>query len=227
MTRGLLNQHLEDISSRVLEDYGGVIKNMIRRRSGVYALYRRGKLYYVGLASDLMWRLRSHIKDRHRGAWDRFSVYLTADSEHVKELESLLLRIVNPVGNKVSGHFKGSTNLFSALNNRIKELDAERRASLLGAWVARRLRRRKVTRGRGNEALAGFSDRSLTLRAQYKDKRYRARLRRDGSIRYDGRVYDSPTAAARKILHRHCNGWWFWRYKNPDGQWVRLVTLRK
>jgi restriction endonuclease S subunit len=30
-----------------------------------YALFRRGKLYYVGLASDLRGRLRTHVKDHH------------------------------------------------------------------------------------------------------------------------------------------------------------------
>ena len=100
--KSLVLQHLEDISWRVLEDYLQVIKDMIRGRAGVYALYRRKKLYYVGLATNLMGRLKSHLKDRHHGSWDRFSVYLTMKDEHMKELESLLLRIVNPVGNKTT-----------------------------------------------------------------------------------------------------------------------------
>lgn len=47
-----------------------------------------------------MTRVNHHLKDWHKGKWDRFSVYLTNDDEHIKPLESLMLRIINPKGNK-------------------------------------------------------------------------------------------------------------------------------
>jgi hypothetical protein len=87
---GLVSQHLERINVRVLEEYQHIIHDYLRQREGVYALYRRGTLYYVGLASDLKWRLGAHLKDRHKAKWDSFSVYLTVDAEHLKELESLM-----------------------------------------------------------------------------------------------------------------------------------------
>lgn len=49
---GLLLQHLEDVSWKVLDDYRAIVRDMIRGRSGVYALYNRRKLYYVGLADN-------------------------------------------------------------------------------------------------------------------------------------------------------------------------------
>ena len=73
----LVIQHMEDISWRVMEEYPQVVKELIKGKAGIYALYRKRKLYYVGLATNLMGRLKTHIKDRHHGAWDRFSVYLT------------------------------------------------------------------------------------------------------------------------------------------------------
>ena len=73
----LVVQHLEKVSGRILEEYPDVIREFIRRKGGVYALYRKDQLYYVGLPSNLMARLKTHLRDRHRGAWDRFSVYLT------------------------------------------------------------------------------------------------------------------------------------------------------
>lgn len=136
----LVIQHLEDISWRVLEMYPRVVKQMIRRRSGVYALYRKNRLYYVGLANNLMARLKTHLKDRHHGSWDRFSVYLTVHDDHMKELESLVLRIVNPSGNKQIGKFANSKNLRLTLNQQMKEVDADRRALLIGGQVARRRR---------------------------------------------------------------------------------------
>lgn len=56
------------------------------------------------------------MKDRHYGSWDRFSVYLTLRDEHIRELESLLLRIVKPQGNKQGGKFVKSQNLHPVLN---------------------------------------------------------------------------------------------------------------
>jgi len=46
-------EHLENISRTALEKYQDLIRDYVRRRPGVYALYRRGKLYYVGLAGNL------------------------------------------------------------------------------------------------------------------------------------------------------------------------------
>ena len=49
----LVSQHLENISSDALEKYQDIVRHYVRGRQGVYGLYRRGKLYYVGLASNL------------------------------------------------------------------------------------------------------------------------------------------------------------------------------
>jgi hypothetical protein len=223
----LLLQHLEDISWRILDDYPEVIRDMIRGRSGIYALYRRGKLYYVGLARNLMARLSQHLKDRHGGSWDRFSVYLTKQDDHMKELEALLLRIVNPAGNRQGGRFAASENLLSHLNRCMKERDADRRAELIGGWIAKRHRRIKAARGKGSEALAGAVERRTQLRGYRKGWEYFAILRKDGKVRYDGRTFDSPSAAAKAALGRSANGWSFWRYRNDKGQWVPLKELRK
>jgi hypothetical protein len=81
----LVCQQLESVSSVVLEEYQDIIRHYIRGRNGVYALYKGEKLYYVGLATNLRGRLKQHLKDRHKGLWDRFSVYLTIGEHHIKE----------------------------------------------------------------------------------------------------------------------------------------------
>lgn len=225
-SRALLQGHLENISWRVLEAYPVVVRELIRGRYGVYALYKKDRLYYVGLASNLSGRLKSHLRDRHRGAWDRFSVYLTIRSDHIKELESLLLRIINPTGNRTGGRFAKSENLFQTLNARIKGIDADRRAAILGGAVAERRRRTKARRAKGPEDLVGFAEKRVQLKGTYKGVTYRATLRRDGWIGFRRKLYESPTAAAREIVP-HANGWWFWRFKSKDGEWVRLRTLRR
>lgn len=223
---GLLLQHLEDVSWRVLDDYRVIVRDMIRGRSGVYALYNRRKLYYVGLASNLMGRLKTHLKDRHDGEWDRFSVYLTEDSRHIKELESLLLRIAKPEGNRQGGNFSGARNLLRDLDQRIRELEADRRAILLGGHVAKRRLKSRVRRSRPGLSLSRLSERRIPLRALYKGKLYRATLRKDGTFSYQGKLYSSPSAAGRKIVGRSVNGLWFWNFKNNAGEWVKLTTLK-
>lgn len=52
--KALVLRHLEDVSWSVLEEYPEVIRSMIRRQAGIYVLFRRDQLYYVGLASNLM-----------------------------------------------------------------------------------------------------------------------------------------------------------------------------
>src|SRR5438094_371188 len=99
----LVCQHLENIGRTALERYQKIIRRYVHGRHGVYALYKRDKLYYVGLAGNLSWRLKHHLKDRHGESWDKFSVYLTIGDSHLRELESLVLRITMPKGNKQKG----------------------------------------------------------------------------------------------------------------------------
>src|SRR5687768_9314386 len=103
--KGLVTEFIERVSGTVLEDpqYRRVVAGLIKGHAGIYALYKGDALYYVGLASNLMPRVKHHLKDRHARRWETFSVYLTRDNDHIKPLESLLLRIVQPKGNRVKG----------------------------------------------------------------------------------------------------------------------------
>jgi len=86
----LVSQYIERISRDAVEKYQDLFQQYVSHRQGVYALYRRDKLYYVGLASNLKWRLYQHLNDHHRSSWDRFSVYFTIGDKHLKELETLV-----------------------------------------------------------------------------------------------------------------------------------------
>jgi hypothetical protein len=225
--RRLLVGFLEDVSGNVLADDPKIIKGMLRRRTGVYALYRRETLYYVGLASNLIWRLRTHLKDRHKGLWDRFNIYLTRSDEHMRELESLVLRIVRPKGNRVSGKLSGATDFKYALNREMARRDAARRARDLGGYVARRLRRSRTKDGHGSLVLAGLFERRMPLRAKWRNETFHATLRKDGLISFRRKSYRSPTAAARAVVGRTVNGWTFWQYRGPNREWERLARLRR
>jgi hypothetical protein len=225
--RQLVLQHLEMVSWRVLEESPEIVRQLIRRQHGVYALYRREKLYYVGLATNVMSRLQSHLKDRHHGVWDRFSVYLTVHDDHIKEMESLILRITAPVGNKQSGKFAASVSLLNTLNRIMSNADADRRARILGGNIARRRRRVKTRNAKGTLALAGVVDRRLPLRARYKEEQFRATLRTDGRLSHASKLYDTPTAAARAVVGRTVNGWTFWLFLNSKREWVPISHLRR
>ena len=121
----LVCQYLENISRKALEKYQDIIKKYVRDRHGVYALYRKNKLYYVGLASNLRSRLRHHLRDRHADAWDSFSIYLTIGGQHLHELETLLLRIIDRKGNKQRGRFGKADDLKRKFRRELKRAQSE------------------------------------------------------------------------------------------------------
>ena len=223
---GFVREYLERVSWRVLDKYQPILRTMIRKHAGVYALYKGEKLYYVGLATNLMGRVNHHLRDRHHKKWDRFSVYLTTDDDHIRPLEALVLRIVDPQGNKVKGRLRGARELARVLKRAIEERARDETAALLGGRFVSHRRRFKSRTTRGSLVLAGLVERRLKLVARHKGRRYMASLRRDGRISYKGRIYDSPSRAARVVLGHGANGWSFWRFRDPKGKWVRLAVLK-
>lgn len=222
---GLVTEFFENISWELLEKYPQLVKEMIRGKAGVYALYYDKELYYVGLAVDLLRRLKQHIKDRHGEYWNRFSVYLVSKDEHTKPLESLVLRIAKPEGNGVKGKLPGADNKKKFIEKKIREIDANARAKMMGGAAVRR-RIKASVRTAGAKGLQGIIEQRYLLRSIYKGKIYTATLRKDGQINYKGKLYSSPTAAAKMIIKgRAVNGRKFWKYKNDGGEWVALNHL--
>lgn len=226
--QGLFTEYLEKVSGKLLEEeYRQVIAKMIRGHAGVYALYKGERLYYVGLATNLMGRVKQHLKDRHAKRWDRFSVYLAAAGDHIKPLESLLLRIALPSGNKVKGGLPGAIDQRRRLHRDMRDHDSARHAALLGGNLARRRVQKATAEANGTRVLEGRLDRRIQLRADYKGKRYIATLRKDGYIALNGKKYPAPSAAAFAITGRAVNGWKFWHYRVPTKGWVTLSEIRR
>lgn len=146
---GLVIEHLEGISRNAIKRYPEIVMEFAWKKSGVYALYKGRDLYYVGLAKNLRSRLRGHLRDRHAEAWDRFNVYLTQGDEHLKELESLVLRIASPKGNKQMGKFGGSRDLLGTFRQRIVDSQKRELAALTRAEPPSVSKDRAVRRKRG------------------------------------------------------------------------------
>lgn len=226
----LVCQHLENISREALERHQDIIRQYARGRQGIYALYRKNKLYYVGLATNLRNRLKHHLKDRHSHSWDRFSVYLTVGDHHLRELEALTLRITKPTGNKQKGKFARSEDLHRRFRSDIKRSVMAEVEGLFGDGRPLRPRHERETAAASGRkpVLAGVITSPLLLRTRFKGKIIKARVRRDGTVRYAGKLYTSPSLAAAAACHRPtCNGWTFWQYERAPGDWVPLDTLRE
>ena len=225
----LVCQHLEGIHARALEQHQDIIRDYIRGRHGIYALYKRDRLYYVGLASNLRQRLRAHLRDRHKGLWDRFSVYLTVESHHIKELESLFLRILRPKGNSQRGKFMRSEDLKKRFIRDIKIRQRDELHDLTGE--KRRASKRKTASAKrqnrdAETALGPYVVKRFKIRATLKGEVFKATVRQNGWIYYDGHLYRTPSALAAEICGRPKNGWQFWKYERAPGEWVAIGKLR-
>lgn len=231
--------YLEKISSKAFSDFPRQITDLIGKKHGLYALYKGDRLYYVGLATNLKRRIKQHLKDKHAGKWNRFSLYLVRKQEHIKELESLILRIADPTGNATSGRLPGADNLSPVLNRKMNEQIARQLGDIFGTVPRKRSTkpgsRKPVTAKAGPTtdtgakapALAPYVTRRFMIRREYKGTVHKAWVCANGTIRYAGQVFSSPSWAARAVVKRNANGWNFWRFKNADGEWVKLAELRK
>lgn len=225
----LVCQHLESVSRDVLGKYKDIIREYVGRRHGVYALYRGSRLHYVGLASNLRSRLANHLRDRHANTWDHFSIYLTLGDEHLKELESLVLRITSPKGNRQKGKFRHSEDLRRPFRRQIAEyqrLELDRVFGPTRRKHAAKLTNRVKTNGR-TPTLARHVTRKFPIRLRYKGRVYKAGVRSDGTINFRGRIFTSPSVAAAAIYKHPMDGWHVWKYQRAPGDWVPLDELRR
>ena len=87
------------------------------RGTGIYILFSGDVPYYVGMSkTSLRSRLKKHaLKDHHRGQWDEFSFYQVPRQQYIKDIETLLIRVIRPPGNKVRGKYKGKYKVTSQL----------------------------------------------------------------------------------------------------------------
>lgn len=232
--RPLVGGFLERISVKAFEKYHYEITDLVRTQHGVYALYKNDRLYYVGLTVNLRRRIKQHLRDKHAGRWNRFSLYLVRKVDHIKEIESLLLRIADPAGNKQGGRLRKATNLERQLR---KMMELRQRAELDEVFSGQPTPRTQSTQSRGGSrkktAAKRDADRPLKgiiggkrIYGTHKGKEFKAVVYRNGRIKFNGRFYDSPSAAGTAARRRETNGWTFWRVRK-DGEMVKLSELRK
>lgn len=233
----LVRGDLEGISSKVFDFYHDEITELTGKSHGVYALYKKGRLYYVGLARNLRRRVKHHLKDKHAKKWDSFNLYLIRNVNYLKELESLIVHISEPKGNIQRGRFARSENLMHALEELMESRDKRQRDEILKGVRKRRVKlrislRRRRKRRRSPKArkstLQGLLPTGTILKATYRKQEYSAEVDSNGRIKFNNEVFNSPSAAGSHVRGgKATDGWIFWTYQNQAGQWVKIDELRK
>jgi len=232
--RPIIAEYLEKVSKNIFDKHKKAITDRTRGQQGLYALYNMDKLYYVGLASNLRNRINTHLGDRHKSKWTHFSLYIIRHADHVKELESLLLRIAHPAGNKQKGKLRRSANILPDLKKLTK-------AAALQEWEElfekqREKKRYEIAKEKTtsktiiktNFPLKGLFPGGKVIYATYQGKKYKAWVKDNGRIKYDSRIFDSPSAAGSAVKNgKAVDGWYFWKYKNSKSELVCIDGLRK
>ena len=224
----LISGYLERISSEVFDDYHGEITQLVGKKHGVYALYKKDKLYYVGLARNLRRRVKQHLKDRHAKKWDRFSLYLIHDIAYLKEIEALILHIAEPKGNVQKGRLGKSNNFRKTLYRLVTERTKQRVQKLFGGKKTQKSRKKKSARTTKGPILHKLLFPGTPIKAKYKGREVTATIDEQGKIVLNGKVYNSPSTAGKVVVGGGSrNGWRFWKYQNPQGKWVFIGELLK
>ncbi len=236
-SKPIVEGYLEKVSAGLLQKFSTAVTEHIKDKQGIYALYRNNNLYYVGLATDLKRRLKQHLKDQHQGKWTHFSLYVISKSEHIKELESLLLRIAYPKGNSQKGKLKASENIKPTLERYVKNKQNEELKSIFSKpSTKQRPRKAKVSNPKHSKKtpkrslLKAVQDGKLKgwqrLYAKYKGIDYKAMVRPNGEIeRMDTKErFNSPSGAGRSIRGISTDGPAFWKVK-INKELVRLKEI--
>jgi len=168
--------------------------------------------------------VKQHLADRHLASWTHFSLYLARREDHIHEIESLLIRIANPKGNRVKPKGQSSGALLKELKSLVRKSQKDEYEQMFGAGRSTAKRRVKATTPR---SLVGLVKRATPLYRTYKGKEYSAKLTPKGEIIYKGTSYTSPTGAAKAVIqtNRAVNGWTFWYIKAENGEWIRLTDF--
>jgi hypothetical protein len=109
----------------------------------------------------------------------------------------------------------------------VRRNQREELRALLGKGGDKEESEETVSESKGS-VLATYITAPMNLRAMFKGKTLMARVRRDGLIRFKGKVYRSPSLVGAAACKRAtCNGWTFWKFERAPGDWVSLNELRR
>ena len=86
-----------------------------------YTFYHGEELCYTGLTRNLLGQIQWHRRDRHRGKWNHFVIFRIHRVRYLKDIETLLLNLVEPPGNRVRGNVPRDGDLNRVLRSTLAE----------------------------------------------------------------------------------------------------------
>ena len=93
------------------------LKEIMKGYAGIYALYKKKRLYDVGLTRNLFGRINWHLNDRHAGRWDQFIIFRIKRVNYLKDIETLLTHLVDTRGNRVKGNVPRDADISRVLRD--------------------------------------------------------------------------------------------------------------
>ncbi len=230
-SKPIVEAYLERIGQKVFKDFSSVITGLIKGHQGIYALYKKDKLYYIGLASNLKTRIKHHLNDKHKNCWTHFSLYIISKQEHIKEFESVVLRIAYPKGNSVKGKLSRAKNLRPSLKRGLKAEWERQIDGIIGGKAKKKSKRSGAGKSKSKDRpLKGLLKGYQRIYRTYKGKDYKAKVLPSGIIELipSKKRFDSPSLAGMAVTKRKTiNGWKLWKYKDKNGELVYIDQLRK
>lgn len=111
------------LPSEILESplFAKRLREIMRRYAGIYALYQKEELYYIGLTKNLLGRIKWHLQDRHARKWNSFIIFRIQKVRYLKDIETLIHRLVDTPGNKVKGKVPKDADLNHVLREVLRE----------------------------------------------------------------------------------------------------------
>jgi hypothetical protein len=76
--------------------------------------------------------------------------------------------------------------------------------------------------------LQGYFPEGKVIHANYKGKEYKAWVSKNGRIQFNNNFYDSLSTAGNAIIDKGAvDGWYFWKYKDKNGNLKPIAELRR
>ena len=129
--RGSLIQHaLEDVKRESFDVIKRELREVLKGRAGIYALYRRNTVVKVGLGTDIFYRVRGHARS-NKINWDTVSFFIIRNIKYLRDVETAVNRIAKPKYSLQKGRV-GDERLFSntlknSVNDKNRKLRKEQR----------------------------------------------------------------------------------------------------
>ncbi len=98
------------------------LRSVLRKYSGIYALYKGSKLVYVGKADNLYGRLQDHVRSKRKD-WDTARLFTVNEKGYLRDLETVVNRIARPKYSIQRGRVKEEHTLQRVLRKRVKEYE--------------------------------------------------------------------------------------------------------